>query len=180
MRCKHCKTKFEPKQFLQKFCMQTDECISSAIAFTKAQKEKEWKKSCQKERKEYYEKNRKLSDYEADAKKVYQAWIRKRDENLPCISCGKTTDNCWQGSHYFDANRFSGLIFDERNCHKSCEQCNKFHHGNLIGYRIGLVSRYGEEFVKTIENESDAKRKYKYTREELTEIKNKYTKLLKL
>ena len=31
-----------------------------------------------------------LSEYEAEAKKVFQKWVRMRDVDLPCISCGTT------------------------------------------------------------------------------------------
>lgn len=120
-----------------------------------------------------------LTQYEAEAKKVFQKWVRMRDTGLPCISCGTQKAREWHGSHYFDANRFSGLIFNERNVHKSCDYCNKHLHGNLIEYRKGLISRYGEDFVVSLEAEADMNRNYKYTREELTDIKQKYLDKIK-
>jgi hypothetical protein len=120
-----------------------------------------------------------LSDYEAEAKKVFQKWVRFRDKDLNCISCGTTKAKTWHGSHYFSANLYSGLIFDERNVHKSCDYCNVFLHGNLLEYRKGLLSRYGWEFVAKLENISDEKRVYKYTKDELIEIKKKYEAKIK-
>lgn len=120
-----------------------------------------------------------LSQYEAEAKKVFQKWVRLRDEHLNCISCGTTKAKSWHGSHFYSANLYSGLIFDERNVHKSCDYCNVFLHGNLLEYRKGLIDRYGLEYVEELEAESVNKRVYKYTKDELIEIKNVYNEKIK-
>jgi hypothetical protein len=101
--------------------------------------------------------------------------VRLRDRELPCISCNNSNTTDWAGGHYFNAGMYSGLIFDERNCHKQCNtHCNKYLSGNLLEYRKGLVKRFGANFVETLEAESDSKRNYKYTRQELIDIKAKY------
>lgn len=125
--------------------------------------------------------SRKLSWYEEIARKVFQKWIRMRDALLPCISCGRTFTHQWDGGHYFKAEIFSGLIFDEDNCHKQCSECNGDNmHGNITEYRKGLVKRYGEDFVKRLEARSDANRQKSWTREEYMEITEKYKHKLKL
>jgi len=108
-----------------------------------------------------------LGQYEAEAKKVFQKWVRMRDALLPCISCNSYDKDQYDGGHYFKAELFSGLIFDERNCHKQCRKCNRYDGGNEIQYRIGLVNRYGKEFVEQLEADSVDKRVYKYTKNEL-------------
>lgn len=120
-----------------------------------------------------------LSEYEAEAKKVFQKYIRMRDEEQNCISCGTNNAKSWHGSHFYSANLYSGLIFDERNVHKSCDYCNVFLHGNLLEYRKGLLERYGSLFVEKLEADSVNKRVYKYTKDELIEIKNKYETKIK-
>lgn len=120
-----------------------------------------------------------LSHYEAEAKKVFQKYIRLRDEHLNCISCGTTKAKSWHGSHFYSANLYSGLIFDERNVHKSCDYCNVFLHGNLLEYRKGLIERYGLKYVEELEAESVNKRVYKYTKDELIKIKNIYNEKIK-
>jgi hypothetical protein len=121
-----------------------------------------------------------LSDYEAEAKKVFQKYVRLRDSGLNCISCNNPNPKDWSGGHYFPAGVYSGLIFDERNCHAQCNSyCNMYLSGNLSAYRIGLVNRYGREFVEQLEADSIVKRNYKYTKEELIDIKNLYSAKIK-
>lgn len=120
-----------------------------------------------------------LSDYEAEAKKVFQKWVRLRDIELDCISCGTQNPKLWHGGHFKKAEIYSGLIFDERNVHKQCSRCNVFLNGNEGEYRIGLVNRYGKEYVEQLESDSIIKRNYKYTKDELIQIKNLYNGKIK-
>ena len=184
MRCKHCKEKFEPKYFLQKFCSK-ELCIDASIIFAKAKVKEKQAKDWKVEKTALKAKLKTLSELEAEAKKSFQKYIRLRDKDLPCISCNNSKTNDWAGGHYFSAGVYSGMIFNEKNCHKQCNtNCNKYQSGNLIEYRKGLINRYGKEFVEQLEIEAESKRNYKYTREELIAKKLqydlKYKELLKL
>ena len=173
-RCKNpsCKDKFQVKFFLQKYCMEKEDCIKMAV---EDKKQKAWKKT----KIDWKEKNKTLGQYELEARKFFQKWIRERDKSLPCISCQNITTDQWDAGHYFKAELYSGLIFNENNVHKQCKQCNHRLHGNESGFRIGLAKRYGEEYVKSLESLSLISRTYKFTKQELTEIKEKYQSLLK-
>jgi DNA-directed RNA polymerase beta' subunit len=46
-------------------------------------------------------------------------------------------------------------------------------HGNLVYYRMGLVNRYGDEYVKELERKNKHETK-KYDRVELEDIITKY------
>ena len=83
------------------------------------------------------------------AQTVFNAWIRKRDENLPCISCSKPTFD--HAGHYYSGGHYSGLRFNEFNVNGQCIRCNNFLHGNLIGYRNGLIKKYGEDNVAELD-----------------------------
>lgn len=131
------------------------------------------------EKKDQKEKLKSITKLVNEARVPFQKWIRKRDANLKCISCPSVDSEIWDGGHYFKAEIFTGLIFDERNVNKQCRKCNSFLGGNEIGYRKGLIERYGEGFVLNLESESDSLRSYKFNREELIDIKNKYQKLLR-
>lgn len=180
--CTFCRKKFEQKIFNYRYCESTPECkqagkeaknilIKKAMEKVKASKGKKSRH----ETKVLREKLKTLSDYEAEAKKSFQHYIRLRDKYLPCISCGNTNPTDWCGSHYFSAGMYSGLMFDERNCHGACNTyCNKYLSGNLIEYRKGLIVRYGALFVEKLESEADGKRNKKYTKEELIAKKLQY------
>lgn len=117
---------------------------------------------------------------EKAARIIFQKFIRERDKNFACISCGTLSTNQWDGGHYLKAELYSGLIFNEDNCHKQCCYCNgPKMNGNLTLYRIGLVKRYGTEFVEGLESIADSNRFYKYSRAELIDIANKYKMKLK-
>lgn len=174
-KCKVCQEKFTPIQFAQTACGY--KCAMIHSKNIKLAKElKEWKV----EKAILKDKLKTLSQYEAEAKKSFQKYIRMRDASLPCISCNNSKTNDWAGGHFYSAGMYSGLMFDERNCHKQCNTyCNKHLSGNLLEYRKGLINRYGNEFVEKLESESDSKRNYKYTKEELIAKKLKYDILIK-
>lgn len=178
-KCKYCGVLFSPRTTIQKNCYESD-CIKKFYEENKTKINKVTTKRKQAERKELKEKMLTISQLKQRARTPFQKWIRLRDKDKPCISCGKFDCADWAGGHYFSAERYSGLIFDERNVHKQCNTyCNVFKSANLINYRIGLIERYGEEYVLQLESEADEKRDYKYTREELEEIKNYYLKKLR-
>lgn len=86
------------------------------------------------------------------AAKNFHKFIRERDKNKPCISCGKFTD--LECGHFYSAGHYPALRFDEENSHGQCSRCNRFLHGNLLEYRIGLINRYGQEFVEKLETKA--------------------------
>ena len=168
-KCKVCSQKFVLERFNQQTC--DYKCAIELAKRNNIQKEaKDWKV-----KKAILKDNLKtLGQYEQDAKKSFQKWVRMRDDKQPCISCGVKETDLFDGGHYFKAELFSGLIFDERNCHKQCRKCNRFLNGNELQYRSGLISRYGIEFVDQLESESNEKRNYKFTKDELIAKKMQY------
>lgn len=171
---KDCDNSFEQYNSLVQWCSTKCGFEISQVKL-KEKESKEWKQR----KKSLKEKVKTLGQYEMDAKKSYQLWVRLRDKELPCISCNEYVKDLWDGGHYFKAELFSGLIFDPRNCHKQCRKCNRYDGGNEIQYRLGLVKRFGKEFVETLEEDSIDKRVYKYTKKELIAIKLKYDILIK-
>lgn len=97
------------------------------------------------------------------------AYVRERDKNLPCISCGKRV-NKYDAGHYISQGSSGALRFNLDNINNQCGQCNRWKSGNLVEYRIGLVKKIGEDRVKWLEeHRHDIK---KWTREELEEVMN--------
>ena len=120
------------------------------------------------------EKLKTIGEYKADARKSFQKWIRLRDKDKPCISCNNSTADTFDGGHFYKAEVYSGLIFNENNCHKQCRKCNRFMNGNELNYRKGLIARYGIDYVTNLDNICDMNRVYKYTKEELIAKKLQY------
>lgn len=98
------------------------------------------------------------------AQETFNKWIRFRDINSGCISCGGPTE---QAGHFFSQGHHSPLRFNEVNTNGQCVKCNCYLHGNLIKYRQGLVKRYGVEIVEQLELNADLHRVKKWSRLEL-------------
>jgi hypothetical protein len=173
-KCKVCQTKFTPVQFAQAVCN-----YKCAIEHSKKLKELKEQREWKVEKAVLRDKLKTLGQYEADAKRSFQKWVRMRDASLPCISCGVLNTERFDGGHFKKAEIYSGVIFDESNCHKQCRKCNRFLGGNELNYRAGLIQRYGIEYTDQIEEKANNTRNYKFTKEELIAKKLKYDILIK-
>lgn len=100
------------------------------------------------------------------AQDTFNAFIRARDCNKGCISCGGPVQ---EAGHYFSQGHHPALQFNEVNVNGQCTRCNWHLHGNLILYRSGLVKRYGEQKVLLLEHSAKRPGK-KWTRFELMAI----------
>jgi hypothetical protein len=111
------------------------------------------------------EKLKTRKDYKAPAQVAANAYVRVRDADLPCISCGKPagasealTGGGWDAGHYRSVGSAAHLRYDLRNIHKQCKRCNsstKGLAGNHVEFRKGLVIRKGVEFVEDVENDNE-------------------------
>lgn len=111
----------------------------------------------------------KLSELKKIVQKKVNAYIRERDKDLPCISCGRVADT-YHGGHYISQGSGGALRYNFDNIHKQCAGCNLFKHGNLIEYRIALIQKIGIERVEWLENHRhDIK---KWTKEQLQDVLN--------
>lgn len=98
--------------------------------------------------------------------KIVNAWIRERDKDQPCISCGRYNE--LQAGHYVPVRGGSFLRFHPANINGECQHCNGFDQFHLVGYRKNLIKKVGIEMVEYLEaNRNTVK---KWTREELIRI----------
>lgn len=175
-RCKECNSKFIPKYFNQKFCVENDECLKALSEYAR-------EKEVQKEKKDWSQRKTALKkdlltvqDYIKMAQQVFNQWIRLRDAGNNCISCQNPAKKENAG-HYFNANNHWNVRFDENNVHLQCEYCNTHLSGNLIKYGVELEKLIGpEEFIILREKAYETK---KFTRDELKEIIEKYKNRIK-
>ena len=112
------------------------------------------------------------------ATEVFNSWIRNRDSELPCISCGiwYNAINTQQAGHYLSGGHHSGIKYNEQNVNGQCKRCNTHLRGNQAHYREGLVRKYGEEAVKALEDKAAWFKRtgYKWQRFTLIETILKY------
>lgn len=108
-----------------------------------------------------------------EAQSAVNKYIRVRDENKECISCGTPLISEKLGGG-FDAGHFRSrgsaphLRFYTLNIHGQCKRCNRWLGGNYHEYRIGLIERLGIEKVQTIESDQ---RPRHYSDDDLRRIK---------
>jgi hypothetical protein len=169
MRCKNCKEKFEPKTFLQKYCLK-EECLRVFVADVK---QKTWQKTKAKAKLDLMT----LSDYLKLTQQVFNKWINLRDKGLPCISCDKPITGRVNASHFWNANNHYNVRFNEDNVHSSCITCNQFLSGNLLEYRTRLILKIGEQRFNILEAESKETRKF--TKDELQQLIKEYKNKIK-
>ena len=111
------------------------------------------------------------SDWLREAQTSFNAFIRARDADLPCISCGRHHTGQYHAGHYLSVGARPELRFVEANVHKQCSACNNYLSGNIVLYRIALIEKIGQEMVDYLEGPHAAK---KYTIEQLKAIKMNY------
>ena len=174
-KCRHCKGAFIPVRPLQIACDMT-----CAIALARKTSEREQEAKRKKERaalRAAREKIKSRGEYMREAQYVFNAYIRQRDRDQPCISCGTTADVQYAAGHYRTVGACPELRFEPLNVHRQCNRnCNMGKSGNLIEYRIGLVARIGAEAVAWLEGPHEPKH---YSIDDLKQIKAEYRQKLR-
>ena len=104
-------------------------------------------------------KQKTLAQLKKDLDKVFNKFIRERDlmeaggrDWFKCISCQEVKS--WEqmdAGHFYSAGHHSAIRWDEDNVHGQCQKCNRFLHGNLLGYREGLLKKIGPERLERLE-----------------------------
>jgi len=166
-KCKVCKNVFEPTKPLQQVC--GFECA------LKLAKDKRIK-TVRKEVKEAKQKLKSRSDWLKDTQVIFNKYIRLRDQNDGCISCGSTSASSYHAGHYRSIGSAGHLRFNEHNCHRQCAACNTHLSGNLIRYRLGLIRKIGMELVEALESDNGT---VKWSIEEIKLLKVQFSAKIK-
>lgn len=168
--CKHCRTKYKTVRPLQIACS-----IPCAIELEKKRKEKLAKQKEKDDRKAHREAKEKVKskgEHAKEAQRIFNTWIRLRDQGQPCISCGTTADVQMCAGHYRTVGANPELRFEPLNVHLQCNRnCNMGLSGNILGYRPRLIEKIGLEAVEWLEGPHEPKR---YTIADLQAIKAEY------
>lgn len=119
---------------------------------------------------------RKKSGSKQALQNIVNRYCRLRDSytngGAGCISCGKwTTADDGDGGHFIPA-KHSATRFDERNVNLQCRRCNRFLHGNLANYYVGMVKKYGQETVDELMSRQHEGKRWKD--DEIKELRQYY------
>ncbi|MFC4924579.1 recombination protein NinG [Delftia deserti] len=182
-RCAHCRAKLTPERPSQ---IVHAEC-AEPYAIAKREKEeraqaKAVRMAARVEKAETRRRKAALMTAQ-DARRIAQratnAFVLARDHGLPCISCGKTGEGAYHAGHYRSCGSAPHLALDLRNIHRQCAPCNLHLHGNLIEYRKGLIARFGEDFVLTLEADETPRAYKKHDYEAIAAERRAATRELK-
>ena len=117
-----------------------------------------------------------LSYFRNQAQQAFNEFIRYRDRQLPCISCGRHHDGQYHAGHYRTTGANPELRFNEDNCHKQCAPCNNHLSGNLAAYRPALIARIGQARFDALMGPHELP---KWGREDYMRIRDTYRAKLK-
>ena len=176
-KCKVCRETFSPTRPMQKVCGHT-----CALSLASSQRARAEKRQAVKDRKETRERKAKLktrSDWQKEAQAAFNAFIRARDANKPCICCGLPLSagdigGKFDCGHYRSTGSAPHLRFEENNAHGQRKQCNRWGAGRAVDYRLGLIKRIGLAAVEDLEADQAPRH---YSIEDLKAIKAKYSAL---
>lgn len=169
-KCKECGTLFQPYNSFQKCCG-----VDCAIVYGAKETKKQVSKEKRSALKAFNDSDKNI--LKRKAIQVFNAYIRARDKDKPCVSCGyKDGARQIHAGHFRPAGNVAILRFDERNVHAQCSICNNHLSGNLVNYRKELISRIGLDQVEELEATNDPKQ---YTIDEYAEIIKTYKHKLK-
>lgn len=177
-RCAVCKEQYIPKRIGLKI---TKVCLNAGCVLDWAQgiKAKEFDKETRRRRSEMNDKDK--SWWAKKAEKKCNEYIRLRDADKPCISCGnKSAHIKYDAGHFIPVGRREALRYEETNIHKQCSNnCNIHLSGNYSQYRKAIIELYGQEHLDWLEGPHDIPRRriedykeiYEYYRLKVKELK---------
>ncbi len=181
-----CSSAFRPRTSFQRFCKPA--CYFAHAEVKRERLRLREKAADRRQTRAALEQLKTVPKLTQEAQQAFNAYIRERDRDEPCISCGEMNPPIyrggqWDAGHYLTVGAHPELRFNEQNAHKQCKKCN-----GGAGYRFGrtqktvseeyrmrLVFRIGPEAVEWLEGPHPPR---KYARDELREIRD--TKRLQL
>lgn len=169
--CPICRNSFVPAKPMQAVC-------SPRCAVKKVKQAKVDERARIKTRKEAI---KTLPVLKAEAQQAFNAFIRERDKDLPCICCGQPLSagdvgGAYDCGHYRSVGSAPQHRYNELNAHAQRKQCNRWGAGRAVDYRLGLIARIGLEAVEALESDNQPR---KWTRDELAAIRDEYRQKLK-
>ena len=120
-------------------------------------------------------KKTKLRKFEDKLDNIFPEYIRLRDMDKPCCSCGQYKEKKDCGHWY--SRRHKTVRWDWRNAHGECARCNRFDRDHHIGYTKFMIDKYGAEELHELTESKNAP--YHKDPEILERLIYYYTQLIK-
>lgn len=184
-KCTVCREWFHPVRAEQYVCSYECACVHGKAANDAAKAEKQWKEKKRRLEEEKADRQRQaerrmavkpLSYFIKQAQHAFNEFIRYRDRDLPCISCGRHHDGQYHAGHFRTTGASPELRFDEDNCHKQCSACNNHLSGNLTAYRPALIAKIGQARFDALMGSHALP---KWTRDDYIRIRDEYREKLR-
>jgi hypothetical protein len=176
-RCPHCLGKLDPGQRIH------DDCIAPWQVELKAKEAraeaKRQKMAAKVERARDRERKAalmRLSELKAKLQEVFNAYIRARDADEPCICCGEPFEpnkpgGSMDAGHYLSRGSSPQHRFNEDNVFAQRKNCNRPGGTTRDAFRAGVLARIGRERLEALETDSAPR---KWTRDELLHLIDHY------
>ena len=172
-KCRVCRQPFEPRPPRALVC--SEDCAGAFAVSKRLKEERRAEKAAQalerKDTKARKERLKSRSELAREAQQAFNQWVRLRDADKPCISCGRHHEGQYHAGHYLSVGARPELRYEPFNVWKQCSPCNTHLSGNAVLFRQALVREIGLERVEWLEGPHPAK---KYTADELRAIKTEY------
>ena len=148
-KCKICKAEYERKAPFQQWC--SSDCGYKLAR--KKQKNKEEKKRLQRKRqdKKRLEELMTRSQWYTKLQLYVNKYIKLRDKDEPCCTCGTMNPNIkYDAGHFIAVGRggASPTRFELTNIHRQCSvNCNQHGSGMRLEYEKFIINKYGQEHL---------------------------------
>ncbi len=184
-KCTHCREWFHPVREGQVVC-----CYECATVVGKEQVAKKRAETLRAEKKRQLQELKeqralqaerrhavkKISYFVKQAQQAFNDFIRYRDREDSCISCGRHHEGQYHAGHFRTTGANPELRFNEDNCHRQCSPCNNHLSGNLIAYRPALIAKIGQARFDVLMGPHEMP---KWKREDYIRIRDEYRAKLK-
>lgn len=149
-KCRICKEKFYIFNTTQIVCS-----VQCGIKYANAEAKKKAIKKAKEERAKTRREKENLMTLDQWKKKLqikFNEYIRIRDQNKGCVSCGITLIGKKYDAGHFYPTTYQGLRFNELNVHSQCVKCNRDLHGNIHEYRKRITNRITPDQLKWLDD----------------------------
>lgn len=164
--CAVCDTPFTPQRMGQRVC--SPRCAMRHV--------RQAKKAEREQTKRRKAESMNLRELLAKAQVAFNAYIRARDADKPCICCGKPFEpqkpgGSMDAGHYLSRGHAPQLRFNEDNVFAQRKNCNRPGGTTRAAFRAGVLERIGPERLEALESDCTTP---KWTKEQLLELIDTY------